>query len=1186
LTTPRHAGTILAPKMNHHSLPAPWRRIAAVLLTALAAVSAPAPARAELPAGPWPDCGPPPSDGCPSELGENWQLISWTPSGALLSDPAEAEIGSGCAADVAWRRTAGRFDVVIAVLDSGIQWDSWDVRRKPWLNRGELPEPAVGAGPGVRGLWDLDGDGLFTVDDYAQDSRVSAQDGDDAADGHLDASDLIVAFSDGVDDDGNGYVDDVAGWDFHWNDNDPYDDTRFGHGTSEVRLSTAEGGNGGDIGTCPGCSFLPVRIGDAFIADADNIAAGILFAADSGAAVIQGALGALGDNPHVRAAMRYAHSRGVVFVMAAGDETSYHHNFPALNPEALYVHSVRIDDDVTPTTYLNYSNCTNYGPRLDLSAPSDGCASGATGITAGIAGLVVSAGRELDLDPPLSPEEVRQILIATVDDVDVELSRGEDADPKRYPSWPGWELHFGYGRVSAGNAVEAVWAGAIPPVAVLDSPSWYEVFREEGGAVEIRGRAEAPRSSVSSWTLEWAPGADPRDDSFQPLASGSGPVDGTLGSIGPETLRAGGVDPSVPFDRRDPLEDNVSRALAAHKNGFTLRFTVFDAAGRRGVARRHAFLEADPALLPGFPLRIGGSIEASIRAADLDGDGLPELVVAGGDGRVHALDPRTGEELPGWPVETPLLEEVDPASDRNHLNSKGYRTLLGDGGSDEDSGEGSGAPSPDPDDPLDLTIPPPRESIVATPALADLDGDGLDDVVVATMRGHLLAWNGAGALLPGFPLGVDPGNSTFTSPAVKVERGFMGSPCIEDMDGDGDWEIVAPAMDGFVYMWHHDGEPVNGWPVPIASLGPASNPLNRVVSSPSVGDVDGDGRKDVVVGSNEAASSQYALLFAIHGDGLAHEGPAYLPNFPVAVFAGYTDVLPIVGEGMPTSPALADVDGDGRLEIGANAMADPGLVWSADGEIFSNLAAVRTAFGRFHNTREDALLQMMNNGAWADLDLDGVPEWINGAVGFEFANGFVDDGNRHEYDHLVAAWDGLTGAFKDGFPQVIEDLQFFMNPAVGDVSGDGLPEVVTASGGYLVHAWDVEGNEAPGFPRSTGGWVIASPLLADLDADGFLDLAVATRAGNVFAWSTHGAAWGPVPWPSFHHDNRGTGNLHTPLPVVRAPELGPQPGCGCGSQIAGMRGGPSPDSLAWPVVAAFASFVLPVLVRRRPRSRA
>ena len=64
------------------------------------------------------------------------------------------------------------------------------------------------------------------------------------------------------DDDGNGYVDDISGWDFMKDDNDPYDDTRYGHGTGEARASVAATNNmKGGAGVCPLCRFIPTRWG-------------------------------------------------------------------------------------------------------------------------------------------------------------------------------------------------------------------------------------------------------------------------------------------------------------------------------------------------------------------------------------------------------------------------------------------------------------------------------------------------------------------------------------------------------------------------------------------------------------------------------------------------------------------------------------------------------------------------------------------------------------------------------------------------------------------------------------------------------------------------------------------------------------------------------------------------------------
>src|SRR5215207_10097996 len=121
---------------------------------------------------------------------------------------------AGVSADRAWKRSKGTASVQVAILDTGIRWDKGSLRKKVALNRGELPLPRQGADTCT--VYDCNSDGAFNVDDYALDNRVSPADGRDdepAADGFLDASDLIAAFADGADDDGNGYLDDIAGWD-------------------------------------------------------------------------------------------------------------------------------------------------------------------------------------------------------------------------------------------------------------------------------------------------------------------------------------------------------------------------------------------------------------------------------------------------------------------------------------------------------------------------------------------------------------------------------------------------------------------------------------------------------------------------------------------------------------------------------------------------------------------------------------------------------------------------------------------------------------------------------------------------------------------------------------------------------------------------------------------------------------
>src|SRR5262249_50771038 len=154
--------------------------------------------------------------------------------------------------DRAWAKTIGDPRVLIAYTDSGMEFDSPDLINKLFLNPGEAPPPQ--SCPGSNGTtYDVNGDGRFNVQDYTTatgtqlptpamicDTRVT----DWNANGVVDAQDIIHAFSDGIDDDSNGYVDDISGWDFFWNDNDPKDDTSYGHGTGASKDGAAEAGNG------------------------------------------------------------------------------------------------------------------------------------------------------------------------------------------------------------------------------------------------------------------------------------------------------------------------------------------------------------------------------------------------------------------------------------------------------------------------------------------------------------------------------------------------------------------------------------------------------------------------------------------------------------------------------------------------------------------------------------------------------------------------------------------------------------------------------------------------------------------------------------------------------------------------------------------------------------------------------
>ncbi len=311
--------------------------------------------------------------------GDAWKLTSdATGDPEIDASPRELFGVTGMSVDLAWQVTTGRPDVVIAVLDSGIEWLNAgamaDLAKKVFLNRRELPLPQDASGktkpeasPGALNPdpYDLDDDGALTAADYAIDPRV----GDRNANGLVDPEDLILAFSDGTDADANGYVDDIAGWDFLDDDNDPLDDVTYGHGTGEARDSTAEANNGGDLGTCPNCMVLPIRVGDSFVADGNAFGQGVVFAVDSGVHVIQEALGTVNNPSFAREAIVYAVDHHVPVIASAADEESFHHNFPAANPYTIVVNSVTKFGDLagivmSPHSYLYLNGCTNYGLSL------------------------------------------------------------------------------------------------------------------------------------------------------------------------------------------------------------------------------------------------------------------------------------------------------------------------------------------------------------------------------------------------------------------------------------------------------------------------------------------------------------------------------------------------------------------------------------------------------------------------------------------------------------------------------------------------------------------------------------------------------------------------------------------------------------------------------------------------------
>ena len=1043
------------------------------------------------PTGPFPDCGPDDRDACPVELG--WTDWSWIPEGSVDTVRAdERDLGSGVGLDRALRTASGRWEVTVAVLDSGIDWADRQAADKVRLNAGELPAPLGADGAPVPD-GDLDGNGILDIRDYAEDPRLDPEAGVDRADTHLDPSDLIATFSDGVDDDGNGYVDDIAGWDFFEHDNDPdasYEVGYWDHGTGVMRSAAAWADDGGSLGACPDCSILPIRVGEAFITDGDRVALALGFAADHGVASAALAIGGLSPPEAADAVAAHAADAGVVLVGAAGDENTWHRNQPAVADPFLFVKSVRALDRNErggARTYLATWHCNNVGPRLDVVAPASACATGAVARIAGLAGLLTDATLRAGLEPDAAT--LRSLLRATA--TDVAFSEAESAELALLPAREGWDAFHGYGRVDIGAAVDALRDGP-PPTADLTGPAWF-AFAE--GPVEVRGRVDG---AGVGWVLEHGLGPEP--DAWTEVARGDGPAEGILATVELPTPQ---VAPPRLLSRDDTFLDRFARA---HEPLVQLRLRVTDDLGATAEDRTGVWVHDDPDRLPGFPLRLGGSLDSAPNLADLDGDGVFEILQASASGAVHALD-GAGVPLPGWPAFT----ETHP-----HV----------------------------PDSATWRAVPPLREGLLATPAVGDLDGDGRPEVVVAGLAGRIYAWHADGRLVDGFPRDLSTRQRPLP-PAHAWDPAILGSPALVDVDGDGDLEIVQGTGEQQLWVLDGDGTPLSGSPLDLCDPDTCGETGARILAPPAVGDVDGDGDPDAIIATGEVPPGAAGVVHQID----LRTG-AVVRSLRRTGLLNDT-LLPVIGEGHPAPVALTDLDGDGDLEISSAPMLSAAAPLHHDDTEALPLQYGAASHGLAATYTGAVSVQMIHAPAWGDVDGDGIDDLVVGVASADYLVSLAQT-RTVPHQHGVFAWSGATGVSLPGFPQQVDSVAFLTAPALADVDGDDDVDVLFTSSGHWLYAVDAEGEPAAGFPRFHGGWAMGGPVVGDITGDGRREVILATREGLLFAWRTEAPADGPAQWPRPRHDPALTGDATTALPVQAGPPVGEErEGCGCASPGAG-----------------------------------
>ena len=350
----------------------------------------------------------------------------------------------------AWAIERGDRDVVIAIIDSGIDYKHDDLAPKAWINPGEIPD-------------------------------------------------------NGLDDDGNGYIDDVYGWDFTdapnlqaegdylEGDNEPIDER--GHGTHVAGIAGAMPNNGiGIAGVAWECPLMAIRaglsIGGSSRMQDDDSASAIVYAADNGASIINMSWGSERRSFVIQDAIDYAYARGLVLVAAAGNSQKPAAIFPAAYRKVIAVASTEQNQ------HRFYQS--NFGASIDIGAPGNVILSTqinnqyrrltgtsmASPHVAGVAALLLAKR------PTLTHEEIRHILINTADSV-----HREDSDELD-------ERFVGAGTVNAERAL--LTSGALQ--ARILAPE-----TNSGGTDSIRIIGTAGGYKFHSWQLSYGASTVPTE---------------------------------------------------------------------------------------------------------------------------------------------------------------------------------------------------------------------------------------------------------------------------------------------------------------------------------------------------------------------------------------------------------------------------------------------------------------------------------------------------------------------------------------------------------------------------------------------------------------------------------------------------------------------------------------------------
>lgn len=931
----------------------------------------------------------------------------------------------------------------------------------------------------------------------------------------------------GLDDDRNGYVDDVHGYDFVSGDSDPMDDNS--HGTHVSGIIGAAGNNQrGIAGVCWEVGLMALKAFDETgNADVIQVVEAVRYAIENGAQIINASWGGFDRSRALEEIIAEAHQAGILVVAAAGNEKTDLPFYPAAYPHVLAVGATDPTDQRSPFS--------NYGAYVDVAAPGEniystipnnqfGFISGtsmAAPYAAGLAALIKARYAQF------ANHEIENIIRNTSDSIT--------------PDKP-----LGTGRI---NAYRALLVNAPLPVAKLIVPT---VLSGNG---KVIGTAHG--NNFAGCALEYGKGAHPTNwirlhTSAQPLAdeglsfSTAALDDGTysIRLVAHSTMGTPAIDRALVEVRNVNVSFPMNNDLLRAGETIEIRGTIF---GPNRTFSIEFGLGWRPSvwLRDGITLRNGGRGEVldstlatwdtrlaqtnefySLKlTARVDGQVVGEQIV-----HMVFLD---GRLKPGWPQDIPIIGEYPPENWRDikvaDLNRDGYEELLL-----VDHGNTDGKKARllvyNHDGTLrwskELAAGAPYADI---PVVGDVDNDGFQEIFVDVGdQGELFAFTHDGGALPGaWP--------------IRLEATNLGK-VLADLDGDGFKELVAYAQNPIqrhgadwrrLMVVSRDGSVRRSW-----ELLACARTIDAPKMFPAVGNLDSEADLEIVVVSG------------------CNEIVAYKQNRPSApLWIASTEGT------LLSSPVIGDLDRDGRNEIVIGAYryqgAFPGglYVFNHDGQLSHGWPVL--------------LDQSFSAApALADFDQDGDLE-------------ISIPSSESQKLHLVHH----HGFNVQGWPVGPIDNSYIKSSSViGDVNTDGKPDVLLASPGYWfltatsgnlstvggIKGWRFDGQpidlnskdalDSLVMEGSAGkSWLKAAPItLADIDANGKLDIVAASiqdrayaplgeptarkNRSSIYVWELNVPYRSDrMPWPTFQGSPQHTGSYVAPLHINQPPVISSLP---------------------------------------------